>query len=117
MRPLVLFLALTISPAGLAVCQLTCSAQAVSGQTTAAMPSCHESGKTQSGPALKADNLCRHAGTELPLLAKASKAFQLAVISVQASTLVVLIPLRTKSFDPRIFPPTSPPPLLIPLRI
>ena len=117
MRPLVLFLALTLSPAGLAVCQLTCSAQSVSNQATVVMPSCHESTQTQSGPALKTNNLCRHANTELPLLAKASKTFQLAVHTVQTSTLFLLISPPIKFFDRTVPASTSPPLLLVPLRI
>jgi hypothetical protein len=115
-RPLILLLALAISPVALTVCQLTCSAHVAGHQHAAEVPSCHESMPESDGPALKPDNLCRHSEGDL-LLAKAPPVFQLSVVPTEASTFVVLIERPTDSLEATAIPSASSPLLLLPLRI
>ena len=115
MRSLVVILALAVSPAVLTVCRLTCSVPA-GGHQHAAEVSCHKNSQVSDGPALNGEDLCRHADDDV-LLANASQAFQLWVVSVQLSSPVVVIERPINSLSTTAFSSASPPPLLLPLRI
>jgi hypothetical protein len=113
-KTLALALALLIGASGPALCQAVCAAGA-DRPTVAASVSCHEDAGNWAGPSLSAGGACAHDARTAPP-SQATTVFQLAVVAVD-------LPV---SFDGLIAGPaapsaptarSSPPPLLLPLRI
>lgn len=113
-KALVLVLALALTPLGKMVCQVTCLAAATSTQPAA--PSCHEDGAPQAGATLKTSGACHHSDAQL-LLVKAGEQFQVTALLVEKCRLAVFIAPAIGTIELTALRSSSPPPLLLPLRM
>jgi hypothetical protein len=113
-KTLALALALLIGASGPALCQAACAAGA-DPSVAAVSASCHEEASDWAGPSLAAGVACAHDARTAPP-SQATTVFQLAILALDLPVSLDCLIAEPAASAPATAR-SSPPPLLLPLRI